>query len=1485
MFFRLFELTPLKILNKSATVNQQYFGLFDVLKKTDTARAETTAIVPEKRASSNSNFEQQLESVDYANLIRIYQEILCELRHFDRLTNHTQLTGRLNALISHLQANRTCAINNSHDLAHLFCVIRFFRFCTDRMAISNGVKPKTLRKFVSYYSTHRTKLSSIFGSLKLVKKFQSNLVKLFASELPCGIVENKIKASHFISLIQSKCNFNFSEDFLKQYLFVDEVSDANLLYDANHRHMLSRILQKIRDIGQTPIKAEPVGQYWNHNSYKPYNCIRASRKLTGIRETLTYHSILAISTERISSSRLTQDNIPLYIIQQLLDNDKVDNIALDIGQSKFSITEYIAAIYCLAAPNCKKLIMSMLNRSRIAMPLGFYNDHDFFVSLFPLSGLSYNYKTADGPIGSLNPLVHPCTRIAFLDSGNTKARISALLANALFHAGNDVHRLGLISAENLTATTFVSFAINDQQTTIFSASDLTMITLSSGCFENGLDNAGDIRPNAAFSIEVSDVVILIRSSLDTAHARNTYDYAKNCNDKKPDTQHTLLIEIIESSDEVDTTTYHFWHKIVHFDGNLLQVRQQIAELIEFHGIVYDLGRIPSSLIDLADQKFENDRIYVDIQNSELGPVMHAARTTLNKIKTSKYDYQLQNRLHRLYLARHADLANVIVKTCIDQNNNYYKSKLDRVRSQQLQYTFEALESSPIYNLVEVLSRFDSSQKLQYVWLLDLFLRYESLALPFQSSGQNSMRVVSIVRELQHVYETAHHFLKLHSSDRTGMRAAAEHLRVFPRVMADLFVNMYPVEVFDSLHASVPEVWLTGILHELKMLLGGSSAFDPRISVVSVVGLQSSGKSTFLNNLFYLNFAVNDGKCTNGSNAVILPVRTQRMLFSLSTDEDTRSKGESDSTSDSEALSDSGFDGMTEDSGSIRTRVRVSPQVKRTYDSKTGQLPQFVIVVDTEGISSPENFNYYLKSRSQSSSVGAKDKKLLLFNIGVSDVCVVNSMKEFGAEMNSILRQMTRSLVKLNLCKLRPIMSYVFQCVDNDLAQVTRLKRSSVDAIQQELRRISKREEHSLASRSAEEGHQIFTVPRLAQFGEYSSEYVSRVQEYKRIVMSNHMLLDTHRVSSLSAFTSKIAHANNLLLYREHVFDAESFRANQIQIRRRNFETKIIADAKQMIIRELRHRRVFAVSDFLEDPANSDRVFDMIRVTDPDYMHFRIELRRKLKDEVDYYKQKYGPGSPIEVLMVRVSAHDLNRLRELISSELNSDDKTLHKYIGNRLFGNDLRRTVSEVLGADSFQFLDQAYSAAIDSGYADISQTVEDFLTSVRPLVCKAIRQIVAQSRHKQCAMEFVDSRQIAQDIWSRQNQKFKRQVEIPFDARLAENPGNANQGPDKQFNLHPDDRLIFDADLGSVSTVNEALPLAKTSLLLSKITTDQLYQRFYKNCFDFNQNEEHIKAQFDRIDLINQNYAEFNLIKSNEITKIQDRILKNFGSEHLKKK
>ncbi len=113
----------------------------------------------------------------------------------------------------------------------------------------------------------------------------------------------------------------------------------------------------------------------------------------------------------------------------------------------------------------------------------------------------------------------------------------------------------------------------------------------------------------------------------------------------------------------------------------------------------------------------------------------------------------------------------------------------------------------------------------------------------------------LFRELGQVYEAA-----------VKSREYGDNLSRLPKVVAELLIEGYPLEVMDGDAAHVPLEWVTAVLNEAVKILN-----DPKVFVLSVLGLQSTGKSTMLNTVFGLQFNVSAGRCTRGAFMQLLPL--------------------------------------------------------------------------------------------------------------------------------------------------------------------------------------------------------------------------------------------------------------------------------------------------------------------------------------------------------------------------------------------------------------------------------------------------------------------------------------------------------------------------------------------------------------------------------------------------------------------------------------
>ncbi|KAL0199437.1 hypothetical protein M9458_007977, partial [Cirrhinus mrigala] len=108
------------------------------------------------------------------------------------------------------------------------------------------------------------------------------------------------------------------------------------------------------------------------------------------------------------------------------------------------------------------------------------------------------------------------------------------------------------------------------------------------------------------------------------------------------------------------------------------------------------------------------------------------------------------------------------------------------------------------------------------------------------------------KEIGQIYESC-------SSVRKKKEDLQIHFSSLPSLAAEMMICGFPLELMDGDAAHVPVIWISAVLDQLIHKLG-----DQRVFVLSVLGIRSSGKSTMLNAMFGLQFAVSAGRTTRGA---------------------------------------------------------------------------------------------------------------------------------------------------------------------------------------------------------------------------------------------------------------------------------------------------------------------------------------------------------------------------------------------------------------------------------------------------------------------------------------------------------------------------------------------------------------------------------------------------------------------------------------------
>ena len=118
----------------------------------------------------------------------------------------------------------------------------------------------------------------------------------------------------------------------------------------------------------------------------------------------------------------------------------------------------------------------------------------------------------------------------------------------------------------------------------------------------------------------------------------------------------------------------------------------------------------------------------------------------------------------------------------------------------------------------------------------------------------SIGLEHFLREFGQMYETAQKMIDLNKDNPSAATLVVQ----LPKIAAKLLLSGHSFEIMDGDASHVPITWVSAVIEEVKEQL-----HNPKVLVVSVLGVQSTGKSTLLNTVFGLQFSVSAGRCTRG----------------------------------------------------------------------------------------------------------------------------------------------------------------------------------------------------------------------------------------------------------------------------------------------------------------------------------------------------------------------------------------------------------------------------------------------------------------------------------------------------------------------------------------------------------------------------------------------------------------------------------------------
>uniref|UniRef100_A0A8C5QAL4 VLIG-type G domain-containing protein n=1 Tax=Leptobrachium leishanense TaxID=445787 RepID=A0A8C5QAL4_9ANUR len=139
---------------------------------------------------------------------------------------------------------------------------------------------------------------------------------------------------------------------------------------------------------------------------------------------------------------------------------------------------------------------------------------------------------------------------------------------------------------------------------------------------------------------------------------------------------------------------------------------------------------------------------------------------------------------------------------------------------------------------------------------------DELKLLDQKICDSSLGIEHFLREMGQFYEAERSMCR-----ENQIEEVKRQYTKLPGMAADLLLDGFPLELIDGDASNIPLRWITDVLTELDTKIGGRC----RMRVITVLGVQSTGKSTLLNTMFGLQFPVASGRCTRGAFMTLIRV--------------------------------------------------------------------------------------------------------------------------------------------------------------------------------------------------------------------------------------------------------------------------------------------------------------------------------------------------------------------------------------------------------------------------------------------------------------------------------------------------------------------------------------------------------------------------------------------------------------------------------------
>lgn len=1019
------------------------------------------------------------------------------------------------------------------DSINKLCLACHFDVNFSLFKVNKSKEKLTLEKiksFIDFLKNNFLYLSEVFKSdmvytTREIESIQKKIIKIFKKKPPSR--KHSI-VTHF--LISKKIKFD--NDFLKKHFF-QTITPAN---DKENKQIVSSLIKNLcsfspkLDPSEEPFENLTSSRFVTHqrNQYYSRRNIQTSLNLFHQATTICKgtssikHSDLVCASSDLHKTE-SRSNLRIWrlILNRIMDRETVTNILKLKQKLEYSIGQYIFAIYFLCDSISKQILAKKLTDCKSPVPFIYTKDKEFCqfrVFALPLSGMTLDIRR-DNNVELVNPFFHKSCKFVFVKASKAKGKLNSIVNN-LFYNNEEIFRGSDHPEKHFLDSYWASFASNYNADNKVKCFDLSMVIFKNRDFEESLMSERAVEQKEQFVFDMANVIVFLQSQEDAERADLIHQYVRRKNRDKPRSRHTLLIELIETPDDREDFQYcEYWHKRIALKKGTKheQVSERIRSLVLYQKLNFELGGDLSclqSLLDLHPKKrYKRNKmeqtLFLDLQDEETRSFVECSGVLVQKLERMKREgrvkelrnaFKLQSKF-MLRLVEFQKEENLLKVDDLKLKNEYFEAKSHSLKVSELHFLYEKTQHSVLLDFIRKIISLDRDKLFDFLTFFEALLSHKKIDNVFRKDPSLNLKVINFLRETQQVYSTLKYF-----TDRSKDLGHQGQIEVLPKIMAGLFLKMYPMEILNGDHLTVPQVWLERVIHHVTLDEQLVSS-NPKISVVSVMGLQSSGKSTFLNSLFRLSLSTKDDKCTRGSNAIMLKV-------------DARTSG-----GGSQAF-----------------------------------VPDYIVLVDTEGLKSPET----TMTTSKGASLDFKDHRMILFNLGVSNLSIVNSMSEFKSEMVDVLKSMTHSLFQLiQKNRVRPLVHFLFQAVENNTDKTLELKKTSLEILEKKvLPKSTSKESDSEIGRILDfKTEHMHSIPKIKN-KVFSRDYKKGVNEYLVNLFSKGGICTDKSVQSLDNFVRILGKMSQMVRLDSFHFDAGRMKQEDDKRRRQKFKMDLSEHIRQ-----------------------------------------------------------------------------------------------------------------------------------------------------------------------------------------------------------------------------------------------------------------------------------------------------------------------------------